>query len=114
MRSRESTIIVTGGAQGIGKGLVAHFFATGWQVLFVDGDSEAGNETAEEYTGSCFIHGDLTQSGLAEHATSECLRRFGRLDALINNAGVSRFTPITYAAPKVASLPGRNSLSMAG
>lgn len=94
MRSPESTVIITGGAQGIGKGLVAHFTANGWQVLFVDSDSEAGNETAKEYAGSHFIHGDLTQPGLAERAADECLRHFGRLDALINNAGVSHFSPI--------------------
>lgn len=94
MKSTESSIIITGGGQGIGKGLVAHFKAQGWQVLFVDCDAEAGSETAHEYAGSHFMHGDVTDTGFPERAINECLRRFGRLDALINNAGVSRFSPI--------------------
>ena len=94
MAGSNSTVLVTGGAQGIGKGLVHHFSALGWQVFFVDCDEQAGLETAHEYSGTYFCHGDVTASGLSERAVHACVIRFGRLDALINNAGVSRFKSV--------------------
>jgi NAD(P)-dependent dehydrogenase (short-subunit alcohol dehydrogenase family) len=87
-------ILITGGAQGIGKGLVHHFAARGYAVVFVDRDEDAGRETAEAIPGSVYVDGDVTVDTLPPRAVATCLSRFGRLDALINNAGVSEFTPI--------------------
>jgi NAD(P)-dependent dehydrogenase (short-subunit alcohol dehydrogenase family) len=87
-------VLITGGAQGIGKGLVHHFASRGYSVLFVDRDGEAGQETSEAVQGSVFVEGDVAEEALPEHAVATCLSRFGRLDALVNNAGVSEFSPI--------------------
>jgi NAD(P)-dependent dehydrogenase (short-subunit alcohol dehydrogenase family) len=94
MSPASKTIIVTGGAQGLGKGMVRHFAGLGWSVVFVDRDAEAGNETAAEVSGSRFIHGDVTEPGLPERVVAECLASAGQVNALINNAGVSEFVPI--------------------
>jgi NAD(P)-dependent dehydrogenase (short-subunit alcohol dehydrogenase family) len=94
MQSATKTVVITGGAQGIGKGLVHHFAAEGWQVVFVDRDVEAGQETADEVPGSQFFHGDVTEAGLAERVVASCLTSTGQVDALINNAGVGHFLPI--------------------
>ena len=94
MAPASKTLIVTGGAQGLGKGMVRHFAGLGWSVVFVDRDAEAGNETAAEVNGSRFIHGDVTEIGLPERVVAECLASMGQVNALINNAGVSEFVPI--------------------
>jgi NAD(P)-dependent dehydrogenase (short-subunit alcohol dehydrogenase family) len=94
MSSFTHTILITGGAQGIGKGMVRHFSTRGWQVVFVDVDADAGEQTAREYPTTRFVHGDVTEAGLAERVVAEILRDYGRLDALVNNAGVGRFVPI--------------------
>jgi NAD(P)-dependent dehydrogenase (short-subunit alcohol dehydrogenase family) len=94
MVSTSKTVLITGGAQGIGKGLVTHFAAIGYNVFFVDRDAEAGKETAESISDAHFVCGDVTDSEVQERAVAQCLTSTGRLDALINNAGVSEFVPI--------------------
>lgn len=94
MNASSKAILITGGAQGIGKGMVQHFCNCEWQVAFVDCDEEAGRETAEEFRGARFIRGDVADAEVAKRATTECRECFGGLDALINNAGVSWFKPI--------------------
>jgi NAD(P)-dependent dehydrogenase (short-subunit alcohol dehydrogenase family) len=88
------TVLITGGAQGIGKGLVIHFVGCGWKVFFVDRDQEAGHETASEVPGSVYIAGDVTNAETPARAVAACLDSTDRLDALVNNAGLSEFTSI--------------------
>jgi NAD(P)-dependent dehydrogenase (short-subunit alcohol dehydrogenase family) len=88
--------LVTGGGQGIGKGIAAHLAAKDMQVVIMDIDSEAAEETAVELGESVTAFaGDVAD----ETAVAEMLRmidsRFGRLDALINNAGIAH----PFAAP---------------
>jgi len=88
----KKVIIITGGAQGIGKGIAKHLLETGYAVIIPDIDSEAGEETQAEY-GSLgdiqFIRTDVSD----EHSVKECVRfsleKFHRLDALVNNAGIA-------------------------
>src|SRR5512145_456918 len=82
MQSSSRVVLVTGGAQGIGKGVVQHFNSRGWQVGFVDSDDEAGRETASEVQGARFWHGDVADAELARRVASECresLDRFRRV-----------------------------------
>jgi NAD(P)-dependent dehydrogenase (short-subunit alcohol dehydrogenase family) len=88
------TVLVTGGAQGLGKGMVKHFASRSWRVALVDCDEEAGAETSAEIEGAQFFAGDVTDSHVVTQVLVQIEERFGRLDALINNAGVSWFTPI--------------------
>jgi NAD(P)-dependent dehydrogenase (short-subunit alcohol dehydrogenase family) len=98
METSPRSVLVTGGAQGLGKGMVSHFAARGWRVAFVDIDSRAVEETSHEISDVEGFSGDVTEPGLAERVIGECQQRFGRVDALINNAGVSRFVPIDEMA----------------
>lgn len=94
MEASSRTILITGGAQGLGKGMVRHFAARGWRVAFVDCDAQATKETSSEVDGVRSHCGDVTEPGFADRVVAECRQNFGRLDALINNAGVSWFVPI--------------------
>ena len=87
------TAIVTGGAQGIGKGIAKRLLAAGFAVVIADIDTEAGEETMQEYRSAgelLFIPTDVAD----ENSARECIRlsiaRFQRLDALINNGGIAQ------------------------
>jgi NAD(P)-dependent dehydrogenase (short-subunit alcohol dehydrogenase family) len=86
------TVIVTGGAQGIGKGMVHDLLRRNWAVMMVDRDAEAGAETLAEYAdiGSLrFTRADVSAEAAVEQAVAATIQAFGRLDALINNAGIA-------------------------
>jgi NAD(P)-dependent dehydrogenase (short-subunit alcohol dehydrogenase family) len=82
--------IVTGGASGIGRGIVERFLAEGAKVVIADVQDELGEALAAEAGPDGFFHhadvGDQAQVGrLVETA----VERFGGLDVMVNNAGVS-------------------------
>lgn len=76
------TILITGGAQGIGRGCVEHFLNSGWNVTAVDIQPMKSGERLE------VVRGDTSLESTAKQAVAKTIERFGRLDALINNAGV--------------------------
>lgn len=88
------TILITGGAQGIGRGCVEYFLSKGWNVVAVDVNPMASGERLE------FVQGDTSLEETAKQAVAKTIERFGRLDALLNNAGVS-----TIGKFKVEELP---------
>ncbi len=86
--------VVTGGANGIGRCIVAEFGRAGYGVAFSDVDGERGESLARELTAkgieNLFCRGDMAKkedlSGFAKAAAD----RFGAVDALVNNACVSK------------------------
>jgi NAD(P)-dependent dehydrogenase (short-subunit alcohol dehydrogenase family) len=76
------TILITGAAQGIGRGCVEHFLSKGWNVTAVDVKPMKSADRLEE------VLGDTSLEETAKRAVVKTVERFGRLDALINNAGV--------------------------
>jgi 3-oxoacyl-[acyl-carrier protein] reductase len=81
--------IVTGGAQGIGLAIAEAVVAQGGTVLLADVDGEAAREAAVPLSAAavqCDVRSERSWAALAEH----CLERFGRVDVLVNNAGVTR------------------------
>ncbi len=92
MRYRHRTVLVTGGARGIGAGCVRRFAAEGAQVAFIDRDRTAAEALARELASSpggapLAIAGDVTDHGALRAAIAAAAALHGRLDALINNAG---------------------------
>jgi len=81
------TILVTGGARGIGRGCVDFFLEKGWNVAVVDLREVAPSPRMEA------ILGDTAEEETAREAVRRTLARFGRLDALINNAGIANPRP---------------------
>lgn len=85
--------IVTGGGQGIGKGIARRLLSSGMAVVIADSDNEAGAETAGEFAslGTVLaLETDVADEGSVERMVRETIARFGRIDALINNAGIAR------------------------
>ena len=85
------TILITGGAHGIGRGCVEHFLKSGWNVTAVDIQPMESGERLEA------VSGDTSLEATAQRAVEKTIERFGRLDALINNAGVSALGKFSVA-----------------
>jgi NAD(P)-dependent dehydrogenase (short-subunit alcohol dehydrogenase family) len=83
----QKVALITGGAQGIGKGIAALLAARGYRVLAADSDREAGREL--DLPDVFFMHCDVSREASARACVRHAIRRFGRLDALVNNAGLA-------------------------
>ena len=88
------TAIVTGAARGIGLATTKLFLRDGWQVAMVDRDTDALQIEAATLTDVLPLSIDVSDSEHAELMVAQTCEAFGRIDALINNAGVADFGPI--------------------
>jgi len=92
-RLQGKVAIVTGGARGIGEGIVRRFVAEGARVLVTDLLEEAGHALAAELGETVrFRRHDVTDRAGWAAVVAEAESAFGRLDILVNNAGVLFFS----------------------
>lgn len=81
--------VVTGGARGIGEGIVRRFVSEGASCIIADIDDQAGTALAAELgEQAVFLHTDVTSEDDIAAAIAECVSRFGALDIMVNNAGI--------------------------
>jgi NAD(P)-dependent dehydrogenase (short-subunit alcohol dehydrogenase family) len=100
----QKVAIVTGGSQGIGAGVVAAYRGLGWAVVATSRTIKPGDDP-DVLT----VAGDISEASTAERIVSEGLGRFGRIDTLINNAGLYISKPFTdYSAEDYAAVVGVN------
>jgi NAD(P)-dependent dehydrogenase (short-subunit alcohol dehydrogenase family) len=89
--------VVTGGARGIGLAIGQWFLDKGWRVALLDVDNNTLDKTAttlgrpDEVLG---LHCDVSQPAQVQQAAADVVAKFGRVDALVNNAGVAVFKPV--------------------
>jgi NAD(P)-dependent dehydrogenase (short-subunit alcohol dehydrogenase family) len=89
--------VVTGGARGIGLAIAQRFLSQGHRVALFDIDGETLSRTAvmlNETDHVLAIHCDVSNPQQVQAAVADVVATFGRIDALINNAGVAVFKPI--------------------
>lgn len=79
--------LVIGAARGIGKGTALRFAEEGARLMLADWEAEVGQRTADEL-GAPFIRTDISRFAHAEAAVALALERFGRLDIIVQNAGI--------------------------
>jgi NAD(P)-dependent dehydrogenase (short-subunit alcohol dehydrogenase family) len=96
--------IITGGSRGIGAGLVAGYRGRGWAVV-----ANALTIKPSEDPDVITIEGDIAKPVTADRIIEGALQRFGRIDTLVNNAGVFVSKPFTdYTAEDYALVVGVN------
>lgn len=84
--------LITGAAQGIGRGIAHYLLEKGWRVALFDIDEAAGQRCLQqlpEGRAATFIAGDVSNEDDVRRCIEQTLEWGGRLDALINNAGLA-------------------------
>jgi 3alpha(or 20beta)-hydroxysteroid dehydrogenase len=107
-RLTDKVAIVTGGAQGQGEAIVRAFVAEGARVVIADVAKEAGAALADELgDNAIFRHHDVTDEASWTTLVEETNERWGRVDVLVNNAGILRFGQIDEMSLEEAELVWR-------
>ena len=94
MQLQNKIAIVTGAARGIGLGVARAFAAEGAAVVLADVNRELGQAEAERLPEAAFIPCDVGDAEQVSHVVAETMRRFGRIDICVNNAGIIRAADI--------------------
>ena len=81
--------VITGAAQGIGKETARELDARGWALALLDQQSI----DTSGYRDALCVVGDISDERVVEDGAARVLDRFGRVDALVNNAGISMIKP---------------------
>jgi NAD(P)-dependent dehydrogenase (short-subunit alcohol dehydrogenase family) len=96
-RSDSRVAVVTGGARGIGRAIGTWFLRHDHCVALLDRDAATLAHTAAELAQPArllAVHCDVSDPLQVSQAAAEVMTRFGRVDALVNNAGVAVFKPV--------------------
>jgi NAD(P)-dependent dehydrogenase (short-subunit alcohol dehydrogenase family) len=89
MRLKDKVALVTGGSKGIGEAIVRRFAAEGARVVIADVDAAAGLELAGNDPALHFVECDVAATGAGARLVEAAVARFGRVDVLVNNAGIT-------------------------
>ena len=118
MAPPQKVALVTGAARGIGLAVAKKFLAEGWRVALLDIEGEllrgavAGLADPED---TLALHCDVSDAAAVAAAMATVEQRFGRLDALVNNAGIAVFAPLLETSDTTgtgcwrSTSPGRSS-----
>ncbi|MDP4023794.1 SDR family oxidoreductase [Methylobacterium sp. NEAU 140] len=93
----DRTALVTGAARGIGLAAARRFLADGWRVALLDIDGpavEAAAAALDRPEATLALTADVSDPEAVAAAIGRVAERFGRLDALVNNAGIAVFKPL--------------------
>jgi NAD(P)-dependent dehydrogenase (short-subunit alcohol dehydrogenase family) len=94
MTANRKTVIVTGASQGIGAAVATLFIERGYNVVATSRRITQKNEL-QRSDNLALVDGDIAQAATAEKIVATALKRFGAVDALVNNAGIFFTKPFT-------------------
>ena len=84
----DKVVLVTGAASGMGAATAREFSAAGARVLIVDRNAELAVQVASDISADPPLIGDISDSAFCKQAVATAVERYGRLDILINAAGI--------------------------
>ena len=102
MPESQKVALVTGAARGIGLATVQKFLSEGWHVALLDIDNDTLQRTFSALAlpdRTLALHCDVADADGVSAAVARVAERFGRLDALVNNAGIAIFKPLLETTP---------------
>jgi meso-butanediol dehydrogenase / (S,S)-butanediol dehydrogenase / diacetyl reductase len=88
------TALVTGAARGIGLATTRRFLDDGWTVAMIDRDADALMDAAAGLERALPVVADVSIPSQVAAMIDATMARFGKIDALVNNAGVADFGPV--------------------
>ncbi|HEY6633638.1 MAG TPA: SDR family oxidoreductase [Rhizobiaceae bacterium] len=91
--------LVIGAARGIGRGIAERFAEEGARLVLGDAADEAGKATADQL-GAVFVNTDISRMEDAEAAVAAAVQRHGRLDIIVQNAGIFPWQLIENTSPE--------------
>lgn len=94
MDSSARVAVVTGAARGIGRAIAEKFLARGCRVALLDIDAATLARTARELGEVLALECDVANPGQVKASVARISARYGRIDALVNNAGIAVFKPL--------------------
>jgi NAD(P)-dependent dehydrogenase (short-subunit alcohol dehydrogenase family) len=90
MQLRDRTLIISGGASGLGGATTDMVVAAGGRAVILDINDATGRDRAARHGAAVrFIRTDVTSDGAVEAAVAEAVAQFGRIDGLVNAAGIA-------------------------
>jgi NAD(P)-dependent dehydrogenase (short-subunit alcohol dehydrogenase family) len=99
--SPQKVALITGAARGIGLATAKRFLAEGWRVALLDIEGELLRGAVAglaDTNNTLALHCDVSDAAAVTGAIETLSKRFGRLDALVNNAGIAVFAPLLDTA----------------
>ena len=99
-RVKGKVIVITGAASGLGLADATVLAREGAHVIMTDIDPEAGQAHADDL-GATFIQQDVSEEASWDHLMSEVEKRHGRLDGLVNNAGIAPIANIENTSTEI-------------
>jgi NAD(P)-dependent dehydrogenase (short-subunit alcohol dehydrogenase family) len=100
LQLKDKVVVVTGGAKGIGEAIVRTLAAEGAVPVIVDRDIEAANRLRNEIQRSEATIAELSAAESCYAVVQKTIGRFGRLDALVNNAGINDKVGLEHGSPE--------------
>lgn len=89
MKLKDKVALITGGTSGIGFAIAKLFSEQGAKVVIASDKSKNGNDIAKSISSDCiFIQTDVREESQVKKLISETIKKFGKLDILVNSAGV--------------------------
>ncbi len=92
MNYQNKTVVITGGAKGIGAATAQVFFDAGANVVVLDVTTDTSNIQNERWL---FLHCDVSYERQVQSAFQSISHQFGSIDFLVNNAGIQRYGTVT-------------------
>lgn len=96
---KDKVTIITGGGSGIGEAMCKHFADKKAKVIILDNNEAEGRRVSQENK-SDFIKCDISDESSVDDAFNQIERNYGRIDILINNAGIAHIGKITETNPE--------------
>ena len=98
-RLKDRAALVVGGARGIGAAIAERFAQEGARLVLADVEEQAGEERARALN-ALFVRADVSQPDDAERAVELTVAQYGRIDILVQNAGIYPWTLIENISPE--------------
>ncbi len=112
---KDKVIIITGGTKGIGGGITKCIAEEGGIPVFIGRAASTGKSLLEELKGKkfqgSFIQMDLNETGACQKIATQTLKKYGRIDGLVNNAGRNDGIGLENGSPKSFAISVSNNLN---